>query len=255
VEETLTMERYRTTLILAVVLIVLVGAIYLMSGRNQGTAGTATPTPTQYVWEETNPAIGLTVVSDTQRVVLEKDLTLGSWKLLEPVQKPADLFAVSGVADSMQKLQAMYTLSETTDLDQYGLAHPMTVTLEFSGTTVTERTLLIGGPLTDLSGYYVKTPESNEVYVVGNTLVEPLRSWLTNPPVQPPTPTPAPQLTVVPPPTATSTPEPGAATTPAASTPTTEVAPTSAISGTDSITTTAPGAANATTPEAATPTP
>lgn len=249
------MERYRTTLILAAALIVLVCAIYFVSGRNQGAAGTPTTTPVAYVWEETNPAVGLTVVSDTQRVVLEKDTTLGSWRILEPVQEPADLFAVSGLADSMQKLQATYTLSEATDLEQYGLTDPMTVTLEFSGTTVSERTLLIGAPLPDFSAYYVKTPESNRVYAIGNTIVEPLRSWLTTPPVQPPTPTPAPPMTVVPPTSATATAEAGAAGTPAAETPSVDVTPTTAITGTDSITTTAPGAANPTTPEAATPTP
>ena len=243
------MERYRTTLIMAVVLIVLVGAIFFMSGRNQAADGTTTPTPVQYVWEETNPSIGLTVISATERVVLKKDSALGSWRIVEPVEKPADLFAVGGVADSMQKLVATYTLSETTDLQQYGLDKPMTVTVEYSGTTVTERTLLVGGPLTDLSGYYVKTPDSNRVYVIANTVAEPLRSWLTTPPVEPPTPTPAP-ITVVPP--ATPTPTPGAE---GAATPSTEITPTSAISGTGSITTTSPGAANPTTPEAATPTP
>jgi uncharacterized protein DUF4340 len=254
VEEAVTMERYRTTIILAVVLLVLVGAIYFMSGRNSAAPGAATTTPTQYVWEENNPAVGLTVVSDTQRVVLKKDVTLGSWNILEPVQKPADLFAVSGLADSMQKLVATYALSETTELAQYGLTKPMTVSLEFSGTTTTSRTLLVGGPLTDLSGYYVKTPDSNRIYVVGNTIVEPLKSWLTTPPVQPPTPTPAPQLTVVPP--ATPTPTAGAAATAAsASTPTAGIAPTTTITGTSSITSTSPGAANATTPLAATPTP
>jgi hypothetical protein len=255
VEETLTMERYRTTLILAAVLLVLVGAIFFMSGRNPGASGTPTTTPTQYVWEETTPAVGLTVVSDTGRIVLEKDTTLGSWRIVEPVQEPADLFSVSGVADPMQKLVATYALSETTDLQQYGLTSPMTVTLAFSGTTVTERTLLIGGPLTDLSGYYVKTPGSNQVYVIGNTIVEPLKSWLTTPPVMLPTATPAPQLTVVPPATPTTPGSPEASGTPSAATNETGVTPTTAITTTTEITTTSPGAANPTTPEASTPTP
>lgn len=249
------MERYRTTLILAAVLLVLVGAIFFMQGQNPAATGTPTATATQYVWEETNPAVGLTVVSDTGRVVLEKDATLGSWRILEPVQQPADLFAVSGLADSMQKLVATYTLSETTDLEQYGLNTPMTVTLEFSGTAVSERTLLIGGPLTTGAGYYVKTPDSNQVYVIGNTIVEPLRSWLTTPPVMPPTPTPAPQLTVVPPATPTPPGSPEVIATPAAATPGNDVTPTIAITATTEITTTSPGAANPATPEAATPTP
>jgi hypothetical protein len=247
------MERYRTTLILAAVLLVLVGAIFFTSGRTPGTAGTGTTTPIEYVWEETNPAVGLTIVSDTQRVVLEKDPTLGSWRILEPVQEPADLFQVSGVADSMQKLVATYTLSETTDLEQYGLNDPMTVTLELSGTATTERVLLIGGPLTDLSGYYAKTPESNRIYVVGNTIIEPMRTWLIDPPVMPPTATPAPQLTVVPPSAESPTAGPGAETP--VETPETAITPTTAITGTGQITTTAPGAANPTTPQAGTPTP
>jgi hypothetical protein len=131
----------------------------------------------------------------------------------------------------------------------------MTLTVEFSGTTTSERTLLIGGPLTDLSGYYVKTPESKAVYVIANTLVEPLKSWLTTPPVMPPTATPAPQLTVVPPATPTTPGTPAASGSPAASTPAAGLTPTTAITGTTEITTTSPGAANPTTPEASTPTP
>jgi hypothetical protein len=254
VEETLIMERYRTTLILSAVLLVLVGAIFFLSGRNPGATGTATPTATQYVWEETNPAVSLTVVSGTQRLAVEKDSTLGSWTIVEPVQEPADLFSVSGVADSLQKLVATYTLSETTDFAQYGLTNPMTVTLEFSGTAVSERTLLVGEPLTDLSGYYVRTPDSDRVYVIGNTIVEPLRSWLIDPPVMPPTATPAPPLTIVPPATPTVPGAEGGAQTPAG-TPESEVSPTTAITGTGEITTTSPGAANPTTPESATPTP
>ncbi|HET9492784.1 MAG TPA: DUF4340 domain-containing protein [Chloroflexia bacterium] len=248
------MERYRTTLILAAVLLVLVGAIFFMSGRNPGASGTPTTTPTQYVWEETNPAVGLTVVSDTGRIVLEKDTTLGSWRIVEPVQEPADFFAVSGIADSMQKLTAMYTLSETTEVEQFGLNEPMTVTLEFSGTTVTERTLLIGDPVTDLSGYYVKTPDSNQIYVIGNTLVEPMRGWLTTPPVMQPTATLAPPLTVVPPATPTTPGSPETSGSPAA-TPDSGITPTVVITATTEITTTSPGAANPTTPGAATPTP
>jgi hypothetical protein len=190
---------------MVVALVVLGGAALLLNNKNAISPGTATPTPITYVWEEANPVKAIEVVSSTGKVQLQKDPVLGSWTITAPVQKPADLFAVSGVADSLQKLQAMFTLTATSDLAQYGLsANPIVVTLTFSDTQQTTRTFNIGTTTPDGTGYYVNVPGSNTVYVVSNSTIEPLRSWLTTPPVQQPTPTPIP-ITVVPTETVTPT--------------------------------------------------
>jgi hypothetical protein len=198
------MERYRTTIIMAVALIVLGGVALFLNNRNATSPGTATPTPVTYIWEEANPVSAIEVVSGTGKVQLTKDPVLGTWAITEPIQKPADLFAVSGVADSLQKPQAMFALTGTADLSQYGLTpNPIVVTVTFSDTQHTTHTLNIGTTTPDGSGYYVSTPGSTTVYVVANTTIEPMRTWLTTPPVEQPSPTPVP-ITIVP--TETSTP-------------------------------------------------
>jgi hypothetical protein len=205
------MERYRTTIIMVVALILLGGVALFLNNNNASSPGTATPAPITYVWEDASPVSAIEVVSSTGKVQLNKDPVLGSWTSPEPEHNPADLFAVSGVADSLQKLQAMFALTGTSDLAQYGLsANPIVVTLTFSDTQKTTRSLNIGTTTPDGTGYYVNVPGSTTVYVVSNSTIEPLRSWLTTPPVQQPTPTPIP-ITVVP--TETATPTVGPQTT------------------------------------------
>jgi hypothetical protein len=211
------MERYRTTLLLGAVLLVLGGLAFFLSGRNASSPGTPTPTPNVYVWEEENPVKGLDIVSGTQKVSLVKDVVLGSWRITEPVDETADIFQVGGVADSMQKLLVQYTLTDTANLEQFGLTgQPMMVTATFSDTAGTKHTLLIGRVSPDGGGYYVKQPDSPTVYTIGNYTLEPLRSWLTNPPVQPPTPTPVPITPVTATPTETPSPTPLGGTSPTA---------------------------------------
>jgi hypothetical protein len=224
------MERYRTTLLLGAVLLVLGGLAFFLSSRSATSPGTETPTPNVYIWEDENPVKGLEVMSGSDKIVLIKDVVLGSWRITEPVDQPADLFQVGGVADSFQRLLAQYTLSDTTDLEQYGLAgQPLMVTSTFSDTAGTKRTLLVGKVTPDGTGYYVKLPDSNKLYTVGNFTVEPLRTWLTTPPVQPPTPTLVPITPVTATPTETPSPTVQVAGTSAAPTATVTVGATSPV--------------------------
>jgi hypothetical protein len=116
----------------------------------------------------------------------------------------------------------------------------MRVTLVMSGTTSTERVLLVGDATPDGSAYYVKTETAPPVYLVSNLTIEPLRTWLNTPPIQQPTATPIP-VTVVP----TAEPTPVGPVGP--------ITGTGTITGTLPITNTQPGAANPTTPEPPTP--
>ena len=229
------MERYRTTLILAGVLIVLAAAAIFLNNSNSGTSATPTPTPVINVWSSTDSVAGIDVVSGTQKVSLVKDSKSGDWAITQPVSKPADPFSVGGEADSLQNLQATMSVTDTSDLAQFGLGPgSMAVTLTFSNTQKTQRMFNVGSTVIGGSGYYVKPSDAAKVFVVANTAIEPLRSWLTTPPIETPSPTPlaitqipltaTPTLTDTPappaPPTATSTPvpagppEPSAGTTP-----------------------------------------
>ena len=131
------------------------------------------------------------------------------WQLTAPTNEPASDFQVGTMADQLKKLQASRVLTET-DLTKYGLDTPvLTVTLVVSGAQQTDNTLLVGKATIDGGSYYVKNKDKPEIYVVLNSVIEQLRSWLTTPPKAEPTPTPL--VIITPSPTPTETPTPGEA--------------------------------------------
>lgn len=186
------MERYRTTIILIAVLVVLGGLAIALGGKNPpAVPGSPTPGPTFFVWQGTDPVIAIDVVSGTKKVSLTKDISTTIWSLNEPIKSVADPFAVGNVADAFQSLQATSVLTAGNDLAQYKLDKPaLTVTSTFSDTARTKRVLQVGGPTFDGSGYYTKLADQPSVYIVSNTNIEPIRSWLDTPPKFVPTPTP-----------------------------------------------------------------
>ncbi|HYP39119.1 MAG TPA: DUF4340 domain-containing protein [Chloroflexia bacterium] len=249
------MERYRTTSILVIVLLLLAAVAFFMSNRG-GTTDSAFPTsvPITYVWQDPNQVIGIDVMSGTNTVSVRKDVTTTLWSIIAPVQEPADPFNVGNVADLMKDLRAAATLTESANLADFGLdVNTLTVVATFSDTQQTKRTLIVGKPTFDGANYYAKLQDTPQVYLVSNALIEPVKSWLTTPPINPPTPTTLP-ITVVP--TTPPTPEGTITTTvtitssvsPDVGVPTSAITTTSTITGTLPITNTAPGAANPTTP-------
>lgn len=260
------MERYRTTIIMVALLVVLGAVALVLSGNNKGTTPTVTPTPViSYMWQEASPVQGIDVVSGTARISLRKDMSSTLWMITEPVKYPADTFQVDNVANSLQNLEATKVTTGTSDLAQYGLDKPgMTVTATFSGTTQVTRTLLVGGTNVGDTAWYVKQPDSPDVWLVKSTVIGPLQNWLATPPKEPPTPTPFP--TAPPTPTFTATVEAtpiGPIGPPSSSSPSPDVAASPVATSTATVlsepTIGAPGpvATNSTTPvfSTATPTP
>jgi hypothetical protein len=249
VEAAVTMERYRTTLILLGALILLVVAwLFLRNNAPAGTDATPTATPTVYVWQEPGDVNSIDVVSDTTTVSVRKDLSTTVWSLTAPIQATADEYQVSAQADSLKNLVAMATLTNTTDLKQYGLdSSKLTFKFTTAGSSPANHTVKVGKATIDGAGYYIKADDKAPVYVVSNSMVEALKSWITTPPKAQPTATPVP----------TQPPTPAASTTITATgtiTLTLPGTPTSGLSNTATITSTSPGGANSTTP-AASPTP
>lgn len=242
------MERYRTTIILLIVLIVLGGAAILLNNNSStGTAGVPTVAPKIYVWQEPNPVLAMDVVSGTGKVSLIENMTTTVWTLTAPIQSDADP-SVGSVASSLQKLEATSVVTDTSNLAQFGLDKAsFTVTSTFSDTAHTKRTLVIGGPTFTGDGYYVKPQDANKVYVVSNTTLEPIRTWLTTPPKVQPTSTPLP-ITVVPTSTLTKT----GTVTPSSAIQvptfgaTLPISGTSKITGTTTLSATSPSGANST---------
>ncbi|MFL5733015.1 MAG: DUF4340 domain-containing protein [Chloroflexia bacterium] len=242
------MERYRTTIILVAVLLVLAGVAYLLNNKPGTGSGEGVGTPTvdasKYVWQESSAVDSIDVISGTKHVSLRKDITSTIWSLIAPIQGDADAYSVDSEATALQNLQALTVLTSATDLSQYSLDKPaMQVLIRAGGDKPTKHTLLVGTTTIDGAGYYVKESDKAPVYVVSNTTIEPLRSWLDTPPKAQPTATPLP-ITVVPPTATKSITATGTLTVtlPISGTPTSPA--------TSPITSTGPGAANPTTPVA-----
>lgn len=187
------MERYRTTIILVALLVVLGGAAIALGGNKAPVtpAGVPTPAVAQYVWQMNDSVAGIDVISGTKKVSLTKDPASAVWSLTEPIKDAADPFVVSNVADLLKSLEATGTVTGSNDLVQYKLDKPeIVVTTTFSDTGHTKRTMQVGGPTFDGSGYYSKLSDQPTIYIVSNSIVEPLRSWLDTPPKFVPTATP-----------------------------------------------------------------
>jgi hypothetical protein len=202
--------RYTSTVILAAVFLVLALALFFLNQNPE--AGvlnpTPTPTPQPVVWDLSgSTAQGVRVDTISQTVAVQ--IVNNQWQLTAPTNEPASQFQVGSVADQLKKIQAQRVLTET-DLTKYGLDTPvLTVTLVVSGAAQTTNSLLVGKATIDGGSYYVKAKDKPEIYVLVNSLIEQVRSWITTPPKAEPTPTPL--LIITPSPTPSETPTPGAA--------------------------------------------
>lgn len=202
--------RYTSTVVLGAVFLVLALALFFLTQNPQ--AGvinpTPTPTPAPVVWDlsaSTAQAIRVDTISQTVAVQIVNN----QWQLTAPTNEPASQFQVGTIADQLKKIQADRVLTET-DITKYGLDAPsLTVTLVVSGAAQTDNTLLVGQATIDGGSYYVKAKDKPQIYIMLNSLIEQLRSWITAPPKAEPTPTPL--LIITPSPTPSVTPTPGAA--------------------------------------------
>src|SRR5580765_8570974 len=112
------MARYRTTLILLGVLVILgAGVFFLQSPSSTGTA-TATPTPTTNIWGHKNSddITAIDVVSGTQHVSLTEEMTGTNWLLTAPIKADADSYTVSSIVDQLKTLNATDTITNAAKL-------------------------------------------------------------------------------------------------------------------------------------------
>ncbi|HKP52027.1 MAG TPA: DUF4340 domain-containing protein [Chloroflexia bacterium] len=253
------MERYRTTIIMVALLLVLGGVAIFLTNQNKLNPPGVTPTPVpSYLWQETSQVQGIDVMSGTAKVSLRKDISTTLWMLTAPEQYPADKFQVDNVAGTLQSIEATKVATGTTDLAQYGLDKSgMSVTVTFSSTTPISHTLLIGAQNFDGTGFYIKQVDSPDVYLSATTPIGTIQNWLLTPPKEAPTPTPFPTAPPTPTSTATAEPSPAGPVGPPSNaspgiSPSVEasvvVTGTAPIVAPPTIAATGPGAANSTTP-------
>src|SRR5437667_8179535 len=149
------MERYRTTLILAVLLAALAGLAIFLSSRNLNATATPTPEPAQFVWQESGDVTAIDVMSGTQMVSARKDVSTTQWALIAPVKEEADSFALGSAADNLKSLKAMLVLTGSADLAQYGLDKKgLSVEVKTAGDKPAKHTALVGNANIDGTGYF-----------------------------------------------------------------------------------------------------
>jgi hypothetical protein len=184
--------RYTGTIIMVGLFLALAGALFLLTNNPQAgvLSPTATTVPPPVVWDlsaGTASSVRLDTISQT--VALQ--VLNGQWQITAPTNAAASQFQVGAAVDQLKKITAQQVITAPTDLDQYGLSTPgITITLVISGVTPPENRLLIGSTTIDGGSYYIKAADKPDVYVVLNTLVEQLRTWISSPPVAEATPTP-----------------------------------------------------------------
>jgi Domain of unknown function (DUF4340) len=122
---------------------------------------------------EQDKVTSIDLTSSTQGVRLEK--TGDDWRLVKPIQAPADFVSVNGLLGQLQSAQ-MTALKdrpeELKDLKQYGLDKPEVVaTLGMGGSTVR----LELGSAADAGSVWVRDPSRAAVFSISNGVAEELK--------------------------------------------------------------------------------
>jgi Domain of unknown function (DUF4340) len=113
------------------------------------------------------------LASNAQTIRLEK--TGENWKLVKPIQAPADFVTVNGLLGQLQSAQ-MTALKdrpeELKDLKQYGLAKPEVVATVGMGDSAVKLEL---GSAAEQGSVWVRDPSKPAVFSVGSSLADELR--------------------------------------------------------------------------------
>ena len=206
------MRGARTTLVL---FLVLAGLLVFLVYSNSAQQAEATPAPSTYLWDLTAEAVSSVKVVDNRR---RRELTLsragaGLWQVkssklsngqaLVPAQ-PADPGQAEYGASLVSTIFLRRTLTETTELGEYGLMAP-TYEVQVTQSDSSAFSMRVGYKTPTDDGYYVLTEGAVNPQIVAASALDPLFAFLDSPPVQP-TPVPTEQPAGGTPEAATGTP-------------------------------------------------
>jgi hypothetical protein len=218
----------RSTWIYLAILVLAIGAYFIIKYLPPKTIQTPTPTPTveAYIFTPADGILESLSITDNkgQNVRMQRDLSK-VWVVTSPQNMIADQGLAGAAESQVGALKIVTSIQNVGDLNSYKLTVPTySMDLTFSGGV--EHKIEVGGTTPSLSGYYLLL-DGNKLFVVSQDGIDSLAKLVTNPPY-PPTPTPT--ETVVGAPTETDTPEvsptmagtapPATATPSASSTPT-----------------------------------
>lgn len=200
---------FRFTAIMLAVFAILGGVVWFSEFRDKGASSASgqTDDKLQIFKFEDADVKQLDVVQGDQKGTAVRD-DQGNWTLPASGQ-PGDRTRISSIMFRLSNLQASKRVADApTDLAQYGLDNPplvLTVTLADGTTNV----LQTGVKAPTDPSTYAKRSDNAAVYLVNTQLVTDLGRFVTDPPIELPTPTPAP----IPSPPPTSTPSQDASPT------------------------------------------
>lgn len=197
------MVRWRTTAVLLVIFLALVGVAYIIT---QEVPASSTPTP------RPKPlTLALEDITQVQVSRGEKSVTLtlegDQWRITAPEREDADTSQVRSRLQSLLDTSALEAFTPEGNLDQYGLTKPQArIALQTGEVTAT---LLVGDLNPTGNNFYVQVEGDPTVYVFSKFSLERVMEWAEKPPYKPtptPTPTETPTPSETPIPTGTPTP-------------------------------------------------
>lgn len=161
------MGRTRSTLILLVAAVGLVGYLYFVESER------AVPDENAKAKVFSYDAAKITQVDVTsssgETTSLRK--TNDTWAIVKPAEAPADRNTMSDIATSLANLEEQRVVDENaSDLKTYGLAEPrIDVTFHVEGEQEPKR-ILLGDKTPTTSGIYAKLPTTNRVFLIDQAL-------------------------------------------------------------------------------------
>lgn len=176
----------RTTLVLAVILVVLLVGSYIVSTRQNKTAQTGASASVSTPWLQlTNGQISnITILDASKGQKLQVSQAAGGgWTLQTPITGTADSQQIDAWLGQWQLVYAQRMITPTAGLGQFGLVTP---TLAITWTTLNQATAIhIGSQTPTGSGYYAQLVGSDKVAVIGAGPVDEARMLVSTPPLAP----------------------------------------------------------------------
>jgi Domain of unknown function (DUF4340) len=177
----------RTTLVLAVILVVLLVGSYIVSTRQNKASETAPLASVSTPWLQlTNGEISnITILDASKGQKLQINQAAGGgWTLQTPITGTADSQQIDAWLGQWQFMVAQRVITPTTGLDQFGLVTP---TLAITWTTLSNQVTVvhIGNQTPTGSGYYAQLVGSDKVAVISTGPINETQVLVSTPPLAP----------------------------------------------------------------------
>ena len=173
--------KFRNTLFLLVVVLVLLLGVYLLEIRKPGESSGKSKNVGETLAIETSDInrIELSYAApDYQRIVCSRDDN-GVWWLQQPVVAEADQHEVKRLISSSMSKIVKITVKSSEDLAGYGLDNPR-VTAVFGLKDGTSRALMLGATVPTGNYAYVKIKGKPEIYLIPASIVDDLTKFVSD---------------------------------------------------------------------------